>query len=113
MKTKVINVNREHFYVYDNNYIYIGRPSIFGNPYELNMGKIIKDGSQEEVISKFRDYFYLRMSNDTKFRDAVMQLKGKILGCFCRPKKGFQGQLLCHGQIIAGYLDNIPPQSVI
>jgi hypothetical protein len=36
--------------------VYIGRPSIFGNPFTIG-----KDGSREEVIIKYKTYFYDRI----------------------------------------------------
>ena len=46
------------------------------------------------------------------FARASKGLRGKKLGCFCRPAKGFGGKLLCHGQVIAAYLDGIKPEEV-
>jgi hypothetical protein len=84
--TKVVNKNKEP---YD---AYIGRGSIFGNPYIIG-----KDGSRNEVISRYEDWFRF-MLQDKRFFDAVCALKGKRLGCFCAPEK-------CHGDIIASWLD--------
>ncbi len=49
---------------------------------------------------------------DEEFRNAVLELKGQTLGCFCKPDVGFQGRLMCHGQIIAAYLDKRRPEDV-
>ena len=73
--------------------VYIGRGSIYGNPY-----KIGKDGTREEVVEKYKKYFYKRMLTDKEFRDKVHSLKGKILGCYCAPD-------LCHGNVILEYLE--------
>ena len=85
--TKVVNCKKEK---YD---VYIGRPSIFGNPY-----KIGKDGSREEVIQKYKLFFYMKLSRNKEFFKKIWALKNKILGCYCKP-------LACHGDIIAEYLD--------
>jgi hypothetical protein len=88
MQTKVINLRKDK---YD---IYIGRPSIYGNPFEIG-----KDGDRDMVIKLYRFYFYNRLEHDNHFKEEVLKLKGKILGCFCKP-------LACHGDIIAEYLND-------
>jgi len=87
MLTTVVNLRRQK---YD---VYIGRPSIFGNPFVIGA-----DGDRSEVIRKYRRYFYLRLKNDPKFIKEVEELRGKSLGCYCHP-------LPCHGDIIAEYLN--------
>ena len=73
--------------------VYIGRPSIFGNPF-----KIGRDGSREEVVEQYNEYFHERIESDPEFRKRVLALKGKRLGCYCKP-------LSCHGHIIVEYLE--------
>lgn len=67
--------------------IYIGRPSIYGNPFQIG-----KDGTREEVIQKHKNYIL------TLRQDLIVQikkeLKEKILGCFCAP-------LICHGDFLS------------
>ena len=86
-KTTVVNIRETG---YD---VYVGRPYMFGNPFEIG-----KDGTRKEVIEKFRKYFYERLRTDQKFRDAVHDLRGKRLGCFCKP-------LPCHCDVYAEYLN--------
>lgn len=102
MPTTVVNVRSG--VPYD---VYIGRGGPFGNPSVIG-----PDGDRDEVIRKFNAYFHGRLEIDPDFQRKVKVLKGKILGCFCRPINGFNGQLLCHGQIIAGFLDGVPPESI-
>jgi len=85
--TKVVHCRKEK---YD---IYIGRPSIFGNP--LSIGK---DGTRAEVIKKYKDYFYDNLENHEVFKIAVERLRGKVLGCWCKPQA-------CHGDVIIEYLN--------
>jgi hypothetical protein len=92
--TKVINIKSKELYD-----VYIGRAGqgqdgYFGNPYILG-----KDGSREEIMEKYRKYFFQRMCEDTHFRIKIENLENKILGCFCKPEA-------CHGDIIKDYLDN-------
>ena len=88
-KTKVVHCKKEK---YD---VYIGRPSIFGNPFSIG-----KNGIREEVIEKYKKYFYNRINNDNNFRNKIIALSGKTLGCWCKPQA-------CHGDIIVLYLDNL------
>lgn len=85
-KTKIVS-NKEY---HD---IYIGRGSAWGNPYEIG-----KDGTQEEVLEKFRKWFYKRLQKP-RYSKAAKKLRGKVLGCTCKPIEN------CHGYVIVDYLD--------
>ena len=87
MKTTVVN---KRYNSYD---VYIGRGTPFGNPFIIG-----KHGTRTEVIAKYRSWFYNALVFEDGFREEVMQLKGKCLGCFCKPQA-------CHGDIIAEYLN--------
>lgn len=76
--TKVVHNKKSHFDVY------IGRPSKWGNPYEIG-----KDGTRAQVIEKYRDYLH----NSPELMEALPELEGKILGCWCKPKA-------CHGDVL-------------
>lgn len=84
---KVVNKAKDR---YD---VYIGRGSPFGNP-------VVISGSctREDAIRLYREYFYERIRNDSDFKRMVQRLKGKVLGCHCKPKA-------CHGDIIKEYLE--------
>lgn len=89
METSVVNIY--HKVPYD---VYIGRPGkgqsgYFGNPFSK--------WDKETNVKKFRDYFHDRLQNDFEFRRKIHALKGKTLGCFCKPKP-------CHGDVIVEYL---------
>ena len=68
--------------------VYIGRPSIFGNPYRIGF-----DGTRAEVIQKYEMYVRERIEIDNRFRNAIKGLKGKLLVCWCKP-------LPCHGDVL-------------
>lgn len=94
METKAVNIRRDK---YD---VYIGRAGrgmdgYFGNPFPLAPGT-----PRGSTLEKYRDYFYKRIESDSEFKRKILALKGKKLGCFCKPEA-------CHGDIIAEYLDNI------
>lgn len=96
MPTTVINI-RKHKNWRREGVIYIGRGSVFGNPYRIG-----KDGDRAEVIEKYRLYFVQRLEMDDEFCQAVSELAGKTLGCYCIPRR-------CHGHIIAEFLDGGEP----
>lgn len=85
MRTKVVNKSQEP---YD---VYIGRGSIFGNPFEIG-----RDGTREQVIERYKEWFAF-LTRDEAFVDALLRLEGKRLGCFCKP-------LPCHGEVIVEWL---------
>lgn len=96
IKTTVVNKRKEQFD------IYIGRGSIFGNPYSHlpNTKAEYTCKTREESIELYREYFHERLNTDPYFKAEVLKLKGKTLGCFCKP-------LSCHGDIIAEYLNSL------
>ena len=96
--TIVVNIRKEKFD------IYIGRNKAgvipnppdhgcYGNPFNL------KYYTREESLRLYREYFNARIDADHVFRDAILLLRGKILGCFCKP-------LDCHGDVIVEWLNN-------
>lgn len=91
--TTVVN---KKYSAYD---VYCGRGSIFGNPYVIG-----KDGTREQVITRYRDEWFPFLLNDKTFKAALLNLKGKRLGCFCKdPTK----EVWCHCDIIAEYLNSL------
>jgi len=86
----------------DENNIYIGRGGVvfidkkrfptqssqFANPY-----KIGKDGTRDEVINKYKNYIKNKVEEDDLFKNELMRLKGKNLGCWCYPE-------MCHGNVL-------------
>lgn len=91
--TRVVHCMREQ---YD---VYIGRAIIrlgllqskWANPFHIG-----KDGTREEVIEKYKDYFWGRKD----LVGSIGELKDKTLGCWCKPKA-------CHGDFLAEVADMI------
>lgn len=94
MRTTVVNIKYSTFSVF------IGRPSIFGNPYILE-----RDGTRAEVIELYKEYFLLKIARDKSFKRLVLALKGQKLGCYCKP-------LPCHGDVIVEYLEGKDAEGV-
>jgi hypothetical protein len=105
LQTKLINYRTYNFD--KTNVIPIDRRSGLGNPFEIN-----KNSTREDVIEKYRKYFYTKLEHNLGFKNSIKELKGKTLGCWCRPEEGFKGRLLCHGQIIIAYLEGCKPEEV-
>lgn len=68
------------------------RSSPFGNPYEIG-----RDGTRDDVCNKYAILFKKRLQ-DPDFRARVLALKGKRLGCWCKPNR-------CHVDTIKKFLD--------
>lgn len=88
MSTHVVNLKHEP---YD---VYIGRPGPWGNPYShkpSNVQGTVIVSSVTEAIMKFEQY----ARSDQEFVARIKrELKGKVLGCFCKPQP-------CHGDVLA------------
>ncbi len=78
--------------------VYIGRPmpdfldgSSFANPFKIGV-----DGARAEVLEKYEAY----LRGNQELLDKILELDGKVLGCWCKPKK-------CHGDIIVKLIEEI------
>lgn len=85
IKTIVVNKTKEDFDVY------IGRGSKWGNPFIIGIS-----GSRLEVIAMYREYI---TASEGLIYD-LKELKGKRLGCYCKP-------LPCHGDVLKELVDEI------
>lgn len=90
--TTVVNIYR------DRNYDeYIGRAGKGQNGYH---GNPFKTDDRDYNIKMHKAYFYARLKTDPEFKRKVHELKGKTLGCFCKPKA-------CHGDTYVEYLNSL------
>jgi hypothetical protein len=64
-------------------FVYIGRPTKWGNPFSVEVH------GRDECIKKYERY----IRNKPKLLRDLKELKGKNLGCWCKPKR-------CHGEIL-------------
>jgi len=62
-----------------------------GNPYRMSDGY-----DREEAVAEYREAFRDRLEDD-EFREAVEDLRGKTLACWCSPRA-------CHGDVIVEYI---------
>lgn len=82
--------------------VYIGRPSVFGNPFPLH-----DETERRAVVIQYRDWLREQKANQTKVWEAVVALADRVkqgenleLACYCAPK-------LCHGNVIASAIASI------
>ncbi len=86
--TTVVNLKNSD---YD---VYIGRGSKWGNPYSHKTNTKAKFivSSRKEAIGSYRKYLFSK-EGEHLLKD-LHELKGKVLGCYCKP-------LDCHGDILS------------
>lgn len=83
--TKVVNIKN-----YDGDYIYIGRGSVWGNPFT------VARYGRKRCLELYEKYF----RNSPVLMADVIKLDGEVLGCYCKPKP-------CHGDIIIKIIEEI------
>ncbi len=98
--TTVVNIYKNKYDVYCGR-AGKGKTGYFGNPFTLKSGDL--PGS---TLIKYEEYFYNRIANDREFCRSVLELRHKILGCFCKPKP-------CHCDIIAELLNNNTDEEIL
>lgn len=93
---KVVHCKKEK---YD---VYIGRDSKWGNPFFIENSEEKCDPrfivySHREAVEKYAKWF---LSKPHLMTDAKKELKGKILGCWCKSN-------ICHGDFLVQFLDKV------
>lgn len=84
--TRVVHCKKEK---YD---VLIDRTTKWGNPFP------IPPWTREESLQKYEEWI---QTQNWLLKDIVKELKGKTLGCWCKPNKA------CHGDILAFLADNL------
>ena len=84
---KVVNLRQEP---YD---VYIGRGGPWGNPFRIG-----PDGTRDDVIVAYAKWIV----NQPSLMAALPSLKGKVLGCYCKPAA-------CHGDVLVELVQNLDP----
>ncbi len=84
--TRVVHIRQAHD-------VYIGRPSIWGNP-----AKMAREKDRDQAIA-----FYVGwIVQQPDLLAQLGELRGKLLGCYCAPKR-------CHGDVLALLADGVAP----
>lgn len=78
--------------------IYIGRPSKWGNPFSHKPGTLaqFRVANREEAIGAYEKW----IQEQPELMASLSELKGKVLGCWCKPKS-------CHGDVLARLANRI------
>lgn len=94
-RTTVVKICRYKGEIVQDCDVYIGRginrggwdlpTSKWANPYTIQ-----KYGSAEKAVALYEEY----LNNNKELLDAIRELKGKVLGCWCKPG-------ICHGDVLA------------
>lgn len=90
MPTTVINLTGRKGLTTDPTYVYIGRPSKWGNPFVIGF-----HGTREEVITRYKAWIQGRPD---LLAAIPLELKGRQLGCWCAPQP-------CHGDVLRELAD--------
>ena len=69
------------------NTVYVGRPGRFGNPFSV-------EGRGREQAIQMYEAWIQQPEQQSLLADALRTLRGKILGCWCRPG------LACHADVL-------------
>ena len=85
--TKVINIKHSKGSAEE---VYIGRGSKWGNKFRIGV-----NGSRDEVVAKYEEW----VLKQDELVQALDELKGKTLVCFCKP-------LACHGDVLIRLIGN-------
>lgn len=93
MPTRVVHCKKEQ---YD---VYIGRPSRWGNPFSEKSQTLaeFRVESREDAIAMYETW--IRTQPD--LMADLHTLRGKVLGCWCKPKNP------CHGDVLVRLIDEI------
>ena len=109
IKTNIVNVKVAYIrpkyhnlkeWIYGPNNVYIGRGrivfidgkrfpeynSIWANPFKV-------ENNREDVITQYELYIRRKINSDDNIKRLLLDLKGKTLGCWCKPNS-------CHGDIL-------------
>lgn len=93
MPTTLINLHGQQGLTdaaYSGTYVYIGRPSKWGNPFVID-----RDGTREEVIAKYEGWV---RSQPALMAAIPSEIKDHVCGCWCAPKP-------CHGDVLVKLAD--------
>jgi hypothetical protein len=71
--------------------VYIGRPSKWGNPFSHKDGTLaeFRVATRDEAVDAYAEW----IKGQPDLLAALPELKGKTLGCWCKPQR-------CHGDVL-------------
>jgi hypothetical protein len=93
--TTVVNIKKTLYWGLRPDDIYIGRPGKYGNLHKIGYcGVCQRRHTRAEAIEAYQE----DVRNNLELRKEIEKLRGKRLGCFCKPKA-------CHGDVIVEFLE--------
>ena len=104
MKIELLNIKDYS----EDDFIFIGRPSIFGNPYshkEKSQAKYITE-TRDESIEMYRKHLDENPHIIDSLLKELQESNTNKIGCFCVPKK-------CHGEILIEAVENRKYKSLL
>lgn len=96
-RTRVVNIKDDPSIIHHPDFVYIGRHNSYYNLPQskwANFYQIGVDGTRGVVIVKYEVNIPPALKAD------LYELKGKILGCWCKP-------LACHGDVLEKLVEGI------
>ncbi len=78
-----------------------GEEGWMGNPHPIGLcERCSEHHTRDECIVAFKKDFGSKIKSDSLFQNQVIALRGKRLGCYCKPEA-------CHGDVIKAWLDSV------
>ena len=81
-------VNKYKVNMSDPDIVYIGRGSLFGNPFKMH-----NEDDRAKVIELYRHWLWKALQEGKITKEMLLALDGKRLACYCAPKA-------CHGDVL-------------
>ena len=81
-------VNKYKVNMSDPDIVYIGRGSLFGNPFKMH-----SEDDRSKVIDLYRHWLWKALQEGKITKEMLLALDGKRLACYCAPKA-------CHGDVL-------------
>ncbi|KKL66852.1 hypothetical protein LCGC14_2140910 [marine sediment metagenome] len=97
--TRVVNLRIDEYDVY----IGRGAGAVWGNPFSHLTSSLAEFmvSSREESIVKYREWIMQRLKDEPALAEEMKrELKGKVLGCYCKPKA-------CHGDVLIEIVESL------
>jgi hypothetical protein len=105
----VITVVNKYKHEATPNDIYIGRPSLLGNPYSHlpNTLAEYRVGTREEAVRNYESYLVSTYHTNPKVFNIINEITVRVMSdkdvylvCFCKPQS-------CHGDVIKKFVEHI------
>lgn len=90
-----IAVNKYKVCMTDTDIVYIGRGSVWGNPFPM---KHNNQAERDRVVDKYRLWLWGQIKSGAITKEMLLELDGKRLACYCSPKR-------CHGDVLVAAIE--------